>query len=73
MIDRVVYALQRRPVRLVEGLLIVAGALGWIIEPEAREAILTLVALVLAGGEAAQRHTTPTVDPKVPDGHKGEA
>lgn len=69
MLDRIRHAFQRRPVRVVEALIVLAGTLGLVLDPEATEAILTLVGLVLVGGEAAQTKTTPTADPRLDDGH----
>ena len=66
-------AVKRRPVRVAEAVVALAGALGLVIQPEATAAILTLVALTIGGGEAAQRRTTPVADPRLDDGHRREA
>ena len=65
-------AFRRRPVRVVEAVIALAGTLGLALQPEATEAILTLVGLVLVGGEYAQTKTTPTAEPRLDDGHRGE-
>lgn len=66
MIDRIAHALRRRPVRIVEALIVLAGALGLALDPDAAQSILVLVGLVVGGGEVAQTKTTPVADPKVP-------
>lgn len=63
MIDRIVSAVRRRPVRVLEALVALAGAFGLVIDPEATQAIVTLLVLVVGGGEVAQRRTQP-FDPK---------
>lgn len=73
MIDRIAYAIRRRPVRVVEALIVLAGTLGLVIDPNATQAILTLVGLVVVGGEAAQTKTTSVKYPRIDDGHGGEA
>jgi len=62
----------RRPVRVAEALFVLAGALGWVIAPEAQEAILYLIGLVLLGSEVAQTQTTSKHDPRDDQGRKLE-
>lgn len=75
--ERIVYAVKRRPVRVVEALLGLCAAVGLALAPEVEEHVLGLVAALVAvgviGGEVAQTQTTPTVDPRVDDGHADEA
>ena len=75
--DRIIYALKRRPVRVVEALLALAAALGIGLLPDVEDAVVgliaTLVAVGIIGGEVAQTQTTPTVDPSLDDGHGSEA
>lgn len=55
---RVARAIRRRPVRVAQALVAVAGAAGVALEPQAAEGILTVAGLLLTGmvgGEAAQR------------------
>lgn len=55
---RVARALRRRPVRVAQALVTLAGVAGVALEPQAAEAILTIAGLLLTGtvgGEVVQR------------------
>lgn len=67
IVRRVVFAIRRRPFRVVEVVVAVAALLGVAIDPDAQEHLVALVVLLVGGGEVAQRYTTPLADP-----HNGE-
>lgn len=70
MLARILTAARRRPVRVVEAALALAAALGVGLTDSAEAQVVAIVVAVvgLIGGEAAQRHTTPTVDPRADNG-----
>ena len=74
MIDRVIRAIRRRPVRVAEAVVALAALAGYVVAPEVQEGITVLVVAFLAviGGEAAQRKTTPIAAPSLPDCHADE-
>ena len=73
--DRIIYAIKRRPIRVVEAAVGLLAALGVVLLPEVEEAIFAVAVAVvaIAGGEVAQTRTTPTVDPRLDDGHDDQA
>lgn len=62
--DKLARALRRRPVRIVEAVLVLVSAAGVAVSPEVRESAATLAATLLPavagliGGEAAQTRTS---------------
>lgn len=75
LLARIHRAVKRRPVRVAEAATALAAVAGVTLAPEVEEGITVLVVAVLAvvGGEAAQRYTTSTSEPRLPDGHDGDA
>lgn len=71
--NRVVEAIQRRPVRVVEAIIGLLAALGIVLLPEVETAVYAvigaLVAAGIVGGEIAQTKTTPVTHPQLDDGH----
>lgn len=63
--EALIYRLKRRPVRVVEALVVLAGLAGVAIDPDAIPHIVVLLGLVFGGGEWAQTRTRPTVDDEV--------
>ena len=61
--DRIMYAIKRRPFRLVEALIGVLGAVGVVLLPETEDAVYAVIGALVAagiiGGEVAQARTTP--------------
>lgn len=57
--DKLVRALKQRPVRIVEALVVIAGAFGVVVSPETEQTVITtiLTAVTVIGGEAAQTKT----------------
>lgn len=72
MLERIKRRIARRPFRVVEALVVLAAALGIAIEPDTAAALGTLTALVIGGGETAQRSTTPLSEPVIPDDHEDD-
>lgn len=66
--SRLLAAIRRRPVRVVESLLVLLGAFGVVLAPDQSAAILALLALLVGASEAAQTATTPLADPHDSDG-----
>lgn len=64
--------LRRRPHRVWEGILLILGAGGIILLPEAEDAVTSVIAALIAtgilGGEIAQTKTTSLADPRDKDG-----
>ena len=76
MLDRVWHKLKRRPVRVMEAVLALAGTVGIVLLPEAEDAVYqvigALVAAGILGGEVAQTKVTPVKDAKLDDGHRDD-
>lgn len=66
IIETIRHAITRRPARVAEAALALAGTLGFALTDTAEAQVVAVVtALVgLIGAEVAQRKTTPTADPK---------
>lgn len=56
-VRRILKRIRQRPFRAVEAVAVIAGAVGVTLAPDTVEAVGTLVALVVGGGEVAQLGT----------------
>lgn len=56
-LDRIKKAFRQRPVRVLEAVVTLVAGLGIVIDPDLAEAAITLVTLVIGGGEFAQTKT----------------
>lgn len=75
--DRLLYAVQRRPVRILEALVLLAAAIGVTVDPglldRAGDLIAALTGLGVLGGEVAQRYTTSWLHPALDEGEDVDA
>ena len=73
----IIYAIRRRPVRVVEAVVALLGAVGVVLLPETEEAVYAVVGALMAagivGGEIVQTRVTPVEYPNLDDSHGGEA
>lgn len=59
---------RREPVRLLEAMVLLAAAVGYVLDPDVVQA-LTVLLPALLGGEVVRRKVTPTADPMLDDAH----
>lgn len=75
--DRILYAVQRRPVRVLEALVLLAAAVGVTVDPglldRAGDIVGIGVGLGILGPEVAQRWTTSWLHPSLEDGDPVDA
>lgn len=65
---RILAAIRRRPVRVLEALIGLLASFGVALAPEQSAAIVALAALLVGASEVAQTQTTPVADPHGRDG-----
>jgi hypothetical protein len=75
--DRALYAIQRRPVRVLEAIVVLAAAVGVTVDPSlldrAGDIITAGIVLGVFGGEVAQRYTTSWLHPALEEGEPIDA